>query len=232
MNQVPSPGRSETVGRRRGRPGDYQGDRQQALVLAAAKLFYERGYGAATVREIAKEAGITSGSLFYHFESKEEILAEVLRQGMEDGVAVVRARLAGVEGARARFDALILGHLRALHGEKTHFHHIWLKDMRALPERMQAPLLVLSRNYRSLWYEVLDEMKAAGLIRGDKNVFRKVAIGALNWTAQWVHGPTQVQIDELARAMSLSLLNEPDPTPFKMLEGRESLSGANSDGDL
>ncbi|MFC5768883.1 TetR/AcrR family transcriptional regulator [Thauera sinica] len=199
---------------------------------AAAKLFYERGYEGATVREIAREAGITSGSIFYHFESKEEILAAVLRQGMEEGVAIVRVTVEGVTGARARFDALVLGHLRALHGEKTHFHHIWLQDLRCLPEHMQAPLLELSRDYRALWYQVLDEVKAAGLIRGDKNLFRKVAIGALNWTAQWVHRPRPAQIDELAKAMTRSLLNEPDPTPFRMLEGRDGFSGIAGDGDL
>lgn len=226
MNQVPSKAVGEPASRRRGRPGAYQGDRHQALVEAAAKVFFERGYEGATVREIAKEAGITSGSIFYHFDSKEEILAEVLRQGMEAGVEIVRVTMDGVVGTRKRFDALVLGHLRALHGEKTHFHHIWLKDLRCLPDEMKTPLLALSQDYRALWYEVLDEVKAAGLIHGDKNVFRKVAIGALNWTAQWVRHPQPEQVDELARAMARSLLNEPDPTPFKLLEGRESLSGS------
>lgn len=212
--------------RRRGRPEAFKGNRQDALVQAAAQLFYKHGYDGASVRDIASAVGITSGSIFYHFHSKEEILAAVLMQGMTIGSAIVRQSLEGVTGPRERLDALVRGHLLALHGENTHFHHIWLQDMRRLPEAMRAPLKELSKDYQALWLDVLDEVKAAELIKGDPHLFRKVAIGALNWTVQWVKEPTEAQIIELAKAFTATLLNEPGTRSPSLLDSRGQISGS------
>ncbi len=215
-----APAAPERSPRRRGRPEAFKGNRQEALIQAAAQLFYKHGYDGASVRDIAAAVGITSGSIFYHFQSKEEILAAVLMQGMTIGSAIVRESIEGVSGARARLDALVRGHLLALHGENTHFHHIWLKDLGRLPDNLRAPLKVLSKDYQALWLEVLDEVKAAGLIKGDQHLFRKVAIGALNWTVQWVNEPTEAQIIELAKAFTATLLNEPDATVPSLILGQ------------
>ena len=46
----------------------------------AARLFRERGYEGTTVRDVAAAAGISAGSLFHHFPSKEQMLVEMLRE--------------------------------------------------------------------------------------------------------------------------------------------------------
>ncbi|CEA06959.1 HTH-type transcriptional repressor KstR2 [Arthrobacter saudimassiliensis] len=56
--------------------------RREQLLAIAARLIATRGYSATTVRDIADEAGILSGSLYHHFSSKETILDEVLRTFM------------------------------------------------------------------------------------------------------------------------------------------------------
>ncbi|WP_067820367.1 TetR/AcrR family transcriptional regulator [Actinomadura kijaniata] len=53
-------------------------ERREHLVRLAAELFAEKGYQATTVRNIADEAGILSGSLYHHFDSKESIVDEIL----------------------------------------------------------------------------------------------------------------------------------------------------------
>ncbi|WP_166868183.1 TetR/AcrR family transcriptional regulator [Salinibacterium sp. ZJ70] len=62
---------------------EHGSERRAQLLAIAAKLIAERGYTATTVRDIADEAGILSGSLYHHFASKEEILEEVLRSFMD-----------------------------------------------------------------------------------------------------------------------------------------------------
>ncbi|HMU36302.1 MAG TPA: TetR/AcrR family transcriptional regulator, partial [Marmoricola sp.] len=52
--------------------------RRQELLRIAAELFAERGYKATTVRDIADAAGILSGSLYHHFDSKESMVHELL----------------------------------------------------------------------------------------------------------------------------------------------------------
>ncbi|WP_405783452.1 TetR family transcriptional regulator [Streptomyces sp. NBC_00859] len=64
---------------------DARGTRQ-LLLDAAAKLFSERGYEAATVRDIASEAGVNQALLFRYFGSKQALLTEVMASGGQEQV--------------------------------------------------------------------------------------------------------------------------------------------------
>jgi TetR/AcrR family transcriptional regulator, cholesterol catabolism regulator len=53
--------------------------RREEILAVAARVFAEKGILNATVRDIGQEAGILSGSLYHHFESKDQMIEEVLR---------------------------------------------------------------------------------------------------------------------------------------------------------
>jgi len=55
---------------------------RERILLEAARLFRHHGFAATTLREVADAAGVKAGSIYYHFESKEEILGEVLDKGI------------------------------------------------------------------------------------------------------------------------------------------------------
>ncbi|KIF05711.1 gamma-butyrolactone-binding protein [Streptomyces sp. RSD-27] len=57
---------------------------RQAILSAAAKIFDERGYQAATISEILAAAGVTKGALYFHFQSKEDLAQGVLTAQNED----------------------------------------------------------------------------------------------------------------------------------------------------
>ncbi|MEV5708830.1 TetR/AcrR family transcriptional regulator [Actinoallomurus sp. NPDC052274] len=69
-------------------------ERREHLVKLAAELFAEKGYQATTVRNIADEAGILSGSLYHHFDSKESIVDEILTSFFDELAAANQAALA------------------------------------------------------------------------------------------------------------------------------------------
>jgi TetR/AcrR family transcriptional regulator len=62
---------------------------------AAKRVFVARGLSAASVREIAVQAGYTTGAIYFHYASKEEIYADVLRQSL----AALHAAVAGAAAA-------------------------------------------------------------------------------------------------------------------------------------
>ncbi|GII89819.1 TetR/AcrR family transcriptional regulator [Sinosporangium siamense] len=66
-------------------------ERRDHLVKLAAEIFARKGFQATTVREIANEAGILSGSLYHHFDSKETIVDEVLSTFLDDLIGRYRA---------------------------------------------------------------------------------------------------------------------------------------------
>lgn len=77
----------------RGSRTEPSSERRDQILAIAAHLIAQRGYSATTVRDIADEAGILSGSLYHHFPSKEAILQEILRSFLT--------------GLRERFSAIV-----------------------------------------------------------------------------------------------------------------------------
>ncbi|TQL68236.1 TetR family transcriptional regulator [Nocardioides albertanoniae] len=83
MAQIPPrPGR----GRPRLLPGKIAANPRDQILAASAELFVGRGYAGTTTREIAEGAGLRQASIYYHFGSKEEILADLLERSVRDRV--------------------------------------------------------------------------------------------------------------------------------------------------
>ena len=57
-------------------------DGRQRIMDAAAELFLRQGYPETSLRHIAGAAGMKAGSLYYHFDSKDDLLTSILRQGI------------------------------------------------------------------------------------------------------------------------------------------------------
>lgn len=71
---------------------DLRVERRQAILNAAMKVFAQRGYAAATIREIAREAGIAQGTIYLYFPSKREILLAVYRSMILESLEEFMAR--------------------------------------------------------------------------------------------------------------------------------------------
>jgi TetR/AcrR family transcriptional regulator, cholesterol catabolism regulator len=77
------------------------------MVLLAGELFAEKGYRATTVREIADAAGILSGSLYHHFDSKQAIGDEILSAFISEVLADYRAAVASAQSPRAVLEQIV-----------------------------------------------------------------------------------------------------------------------------
>jgi len=77
-------------------PAAVSSPRRSAILALAAQLFAERGFQATTVRDIADAAGLLSGSLYHHFDSKESMVDELLASFLDD----LLARCRGIAGQR------------------------------------------------------------------------------------------------------------------------------------
>lgn len=81
--------------------------RKEAILFHAAKLFSERGVARTTVRDIADEVGILSGSLYHHFASKHAIVYEIVTTFIDDLNNRYEAALVPGETARGRLDRMV-----------------------------------------------------------------------------------------------------------------------------
>jgi len=85
---------------------------RSALLDAAARVFVERGYHGATVRQIAEAAGFTNPVLYYHFGGKEELYGALIRGSFDHLKALVQEGVAGAESATAALHAIAAAYLR------------------------------------------------------------------------------------------------------------------------
>src|SRR5579859_8165976 len=99
-----------------------QDNRRVQLLDAAARLFREQGFHATSMRDIAKAVGMLSGSIYYHFESKEELLFAVYQEGERRVAEAVDAAVAAETEPWQRLEAASAAHLRALIAHRDYSH--------------------------------------------------------------------------------------------------------------
>ena len=175
------------------------------VLLEAARLFRHHGYAATTLRQVADAAGIKAGSIYYHFESKEQILGEVLDKGIQAVDAAVRQRvdaLAPGASARDKVAAAIEGHLWGLlhHGDFTSAN---IRIYGQIPAAAKSRHRRIRRHYADYWDALLDEASRRGELRADigATIVRLFVIGALNWTVEW-YNPQKGSFESFVRQIT------------------------------
>ncbi|MFC7088594.1 TetR/AcrR family transcriptional regulator [Halomonas salifodinae] len=175
--------------------------RRRELTRLAAQLFVQEGFDRTTVRMLAQEMGIKSGSLFHHFRDKQEILCAVIEEGTQNALAIAREALEASEpNPEARLHAMARAHLETLLTDRN-AHVVALYEWRRLDAESRAHLSHLRDAYEALWQEVVGDALDAGLIHGDKFLVSRFVLGALNWTVRWYDPDGSRTPEELAREL-------------------------------
>ncbi|MFD2229497.1 TetR/AcrR family transcriptional regulator [Alkalimarinus sediminis] len=168
------------------------------LLVKAAHLFKKKGYERTTVRDLANEVGIQSGSIFHHFKTKEQILKAVMEEAIRYNTARMKRALANATSTKERLLELIKCELTSITGFTGEAMSVLVYEWRSLSEESQADILSLRDIYEQLWLDVLDEAKEEGLIAGDTFILRRFLTGALSWTTTWFDERGGMTLDDLA----------------------------------
>lgn len=178
------------------------------ILTAAAHLFRHKGFERTTVRDLAQEVGIQSGSIFHHFKTKEEILRHVMIEVILFNTARMRNELAAAQGPRDRLLALIRSELLSINGETGEAMAVLTNEWRSLKPESQAEILKLRDTYEQMWLETLDEVRDAGLIPKSVDTFilRRFLTGALGWSQFWYDAHGSLSLEQLAeQALGLAI---------------------------
>ena len=172
--------------RRKGRPRLHDAVPREHILATAARLFHERGYQTTTVRDVAGAIGISAGSLFHHFPSKEQMLVEMLREASISLCVGAEAVTAGIESPQRRLLALIRYELTCFVSERTRYQFaVLISEWRDVPDSARPELRMLRRRYFSVWMETLNECHARGQLRLEPNAALRIVHGADQGTATW-----------------------------------------------
>lgn len=156
------------------------------ILHAAARLFRERGYQGTTVRDIAEAVGILSGSLFYHFRSKEEILLEIMREAALSLCLRAEDVLHRTEDPAERLKQIIDIELEWMVGDiKKDYLAVLVFEWREVPESAKPEFTRLRVRYHGIWRDVLAQYGKLVPLRIPVDAAARILHGALMGAMTW-----------------------------------------------
>ncbi|UTA46406.1 TetR/AcrR family transcriptional regulator [Simiduia sp. 21SJ11W-1] len=168
------------------------------VLRVAAGLFRERGFARTTVRDIAAQVGILSGSLFHHFANKEAILAQLMEELILLVGDAMEAQLCTATTPKARLKVLVACELKAIHGEIGTGFSILVTEWRSLGAASQRQILALREHYEQRWLDCLATLKAQGALAAEPQLARHFIRGAAMETWHWYKPGGPLSVDALA----------------------------------
>jgi AcrR family transcriptional regulator len=144
--------------------------RREQLLAIAARLFAEKGFKNTTVRDIADAAGILSGSLYHHFDSKESMVDQILSTFQEGLFAQYDEILASDDDARTKLERAVGVSFEAI---EQHGHEVAIyqneADYLGTFDRFSY-LADRNQQSRDVWLTLLREGVGSGALRKDLDV--------------------------------------------------------------
>lgn len=173
---------------------------KQQILDAAAGLFLEKGFAATTLRQIADRARMKAGSIYYHFDSKDDILDAVLDSGIRSIMDKVQAALSQMPAdatSRDRVKMAVQTHLGQVL-QTSNYTLAFIRTFGQVPKEARDRTRAVRRIYTEFWIGLLEDAQDAGEIARDVDVrmARLFLVGGMNWTVQWFD-PEQQSIEEI-----------------------------------
>ena len=136
--------------------------KKDTIIEKASKLFCEKGFGAASMRDLAENVGVEAASLYNHIQSKSEILQAICFKVANDFLSNLDQVQASSEPALKKLELIIRFHIRMM---MDHYEYVYISDheWRHLPEPYLSNYLNQRRNYR----RSLSDLIARGIEKGE-----------------------------------------------------------------
>jgi AcrR family transcriptional regulator len=125
--------------------------RDEDIRKAAAELFYRRGFAAVGVDEIGVAAGVTGPAIYRHFNGKDEILASLFDEGMDE---IVRVTGGTFDDPQEELEHLIREHARSVLKD-THLASVWTREDRSLVEPYRRRYQRRAQRYFARWFDCI-----------------------------------------------------------------------------
>lgn len=182
--------------------------RKEQVIRKAAELFKEKGYAAASMRDLAQLLGIEAASLYSHIKSKEEIL----RNLCFDMAAEFRKSLEEVEkqnlSASEKLRQGIIGHIQVMAKDLT-ASAVFMNEHRHLSQPYLRDFLLLRINYINRFKSIIEQGTRSGEFK--KTIDKKLAVmtlfSSLNWMPMWYDPSGLIEPIELGIQLSDMLVN-------------------------
>lgn len=198
--------------------------KREAVLRAAIQAFNEKGFHATSLDDVARRLNVTKPTLYYYFASKDEILFEAQRLGME-GI-----RAAGEAAELARGDGL--AKLRAV---LFQYAVIMTMDVGMVVTRVgdhelspqsRERFRTLKGGVDQMLRRLIDEgMRDGSIAPGDTRMIAFALAGAVNWIGRWYDPNGPLTPEQIAQSFIATLVDGIAAHPVRRAPLKRSVAG-------
>jgi TetR/AcrR family transcriptional regulator, cholesterol catabolism regulator len=194
------------------------------ILLAAARLFAERGYGATSVDDIAREVRLHKSSLYHYIRGKRQLLFEALCQSLEIALqpleAIAESDAPPYERLRRAVEAVVADMI-----DRPYSAAVFLRDRRFLTKPQVRHYIAMRDRYEAILRELIEEaVKRDGCTPLDASIATKALLGMCNWLVQWYSSARRLSAAEIANEYSTLFVDR------LLYEGRADAAGSRRRG--
>ena len=186
-------------------------DSRQEILRTAARLFQQRGYDATSMNDVAAALKLSKGGLYHHFQSKDEILFEIMNHAMEITQQRVIDPVRGIADPEERLRALIRLHIEVVLSPRDREITVMLHENHPLPPALRKRINARKKDYihflENLMAEVQDKVQTdfQKKVQPTQAVKGRVSpraaafalLGMINWIYQWYKPEGELQAQNL-----------------------------------
>ena len=178
-------------------------DSRQEILRTAARLFQQRGYDATSMNDVAAALKLSKGGLYHHFQSKDEILFEIMDHAMEITQERVLNPVRVIDDPDERLRALIRLHIEVVLSPRDREITVMLHENHPLPPALRKRINTRKKEYIHFVEALIAE------VQGKRNRTRQTKgavsaraaafalLGMINWIYQWYKPEGDLQANNL-----------------------------------
>jgi AcrR family transcriptional regulator len=170
------------------------------ILQHATGVFCDKGYAAASMRDLSRASGMSLAGLYYYFESKERLLFLIQKHAFTTIVQRLKARLENVGDAEDRIRIFILNHLEYFLANPQSMK-VLSHEAKVLKNGFASELAAIKREYYRICVRLLDELKLERGLQFSTRLAVLSLFGMMNWIYTWHNPRVDADAQEISREM-------------------------------
>jgi TetR/AcrR family transcriptional regulator, cholesterol catabolism regulator len=179
-------------------------EKLESILRTAARIFAEKGYHQASIRDIARATGVSLSGLYYYFDSKEELLFLIQDHAFGTLIGNLERNLEAVEEPHRRLRVLMENHLRYFIDAKDEMK-VLSHESESLTGDYRKRVNAKKHRLSEIAADILRDLRPAGSI--DLRVATFSLFGMMNWLYNWHRPANDPPVEKLVDDMYQIFLN-------------------------
>lgn len=168
------------------------------IIQAAAQIFRQKGYHAASMQDIADAVGLQKASLYHHVASKQDILLEILDQALDLLITDMQAVIDGGGAPEDQLRKAMRAYVARVTQEASLAAVLQLEHRNLEPRKRTAHVVRRDR-YDQLWRSLIHRGVERGVFRSvDERMVTFALLGVQNWIITWYRADGRLTPSEIA----------------------------------